>query len=73
MFDRLQMGYKVATKVTYDFGDEIHPGGGGMSTFVFLSTTMPPVTTSTFAGSTAVRKAKTHKDSDYTAMIAIIH
>jgi len=38
------------------FGDETHPGGEGMSAFVFPSVTTARVLTSTFVGSKALRK-----------------
>ena len=51
---------------TYDFGAQTHLGAGVMSTAAVVQ-----VLTSTFVGSTALRKA--HKVSDYTALNAIVH
>ena len=57
------------------FVAETHLGGGVMSAFVFLSTAISWVLTSTYDGSTALRKYmyKAHEDSDYTAMNAVVH
>ena len=50
---------------------EAHLGGGDTSTFVVLSAAIARSLSSTLVASTALRRP--HKDSDHTAVIAVVH
>ena len=79
MFDCLAMSYKdsiwlchndrwLALTQKYIFGADTYLGIGVMSAFVFQSNSIAWAHTSTFVDSAALGK-----DSDYTAMNAIMH
>ena len=55
----------------YNFGAETQLGGGDTSTFVVRSAAIARSLSSTLFASTLLRRP--HKDSDHTAVIAIVH
>ena len=55
----------------YNFGVETHLGGGDTSAFVVPSAAIARSLSSMSVASTVLQR--THKDSDHTAVIAVIH
>ena len=55
----------------YNFGAENHLGGGDTSAFVVPSAAIARSLSSTLVASTVLRRP--HKDSDHTAVIAVVH
>ena len=55
----------------YNFGDKPHLGGGDTSDFVVPSAAIARSLSSMLVASTVLRRP--HKDSDHTAVIAVVH